>query len=130
MNRSGVVDPRLAHRKRRRHAVELAAEITHDVGGQWVELEAEAQPAAIPRPTPVDYAGDRGLGIEPDADARQPKCHDDRLSGERRHVSHDQHSQGRQIDAAPADEAKIVGSDDLAFEPDGSAQGAPLMCMD
>ena len=109
--------------------MELTSKITHDVRRQRVELQAEAQPGPITRPPAVDHAGDGGQGIEPYADAGQPKCHDDRLAGERGHVSHNEHSRGRQIDASLSDEAKVVGSDDLAFEADGSAHGAPLVCM-
>lgn len=109
--------------------MELTPKVADDVRRQCVELEAEAQPSPVARPATVHDTSDSGLDIEPYADPRQPKCHDDRLAGEGRHVTDDEHPHGRQIDAPSPDEAKIVGSYDLAFEPDRSPYGPPVVCM-
>lgn len=129
MNRRRVIDPRLAHGQRRRKAMQLTAEIPRDVRRQAIELEAEAQRGPIARTAAVDHTSNSALGIEPYANPGQPKCHDHRLTGERRHVADDEHAHRRQINPAAPDEPEIERSDDLAFEPDGPPQRPPLVCM-
>jgi hypothetical protein len=109
--------------------MKLAPEIPRHAGCQGVELDAEAQRGAIARAPPMHDTRDGTLSVEPYVNSRKPKCHDHGLAGERRHIAHDQHPEWGKIDSSPSDQPEIMRSDDLAFEPNGSTRGPPLVCM-
>lgn len=109
--------------------MKLAAEISRHAGCQGVELDPEAQLGAIARAPAMHDPRNGALSVEPYANSRKPKCHDDRLAGERRHIANDQHPERGEVDSSPPDQPEIMRSHNLAFEPNGSAHGPPLVCM-